>query len=397
MDVIENASPNNTVIEDLDNTIIANNTTPSPTEKQYREFELPANAMHPNTNTNEKTNENINTTDNNDKENESVKEESPDAEANIKEEGKKVFADVIDERGGIFYDLLHLFDDIYVYGRTVIENNYFNFADNADFNLVYPNIYIGNYSTSTNQQLLQSLGITHIISVIPTFNPPFPDKFKYYHISAYDDESQDIKQYFEKSNTFIENVLRENGKILIHCMVGRSRSVSIFLAFLIHIIRGRFSQSVVDLSSVNDVSNEIEYKQFGLVNRNGINMDGVKFTANKRGTENEEENDITRIEFQKPVLNNKYRSFMLYKKESMINEVNRLIEKYEFLQKEIDIFKANDGSIVDTEQNERTINQLKQQFSNNFMIQIIQYIKKYRKEANPNTYFIIQLIDYLQQ
>ena len=92
-----------------------------------------------------------------------------------------------DESGGIIYDILHFFDDIYVYGRTLLENNYINLSDTDDFNLVYPNIYIGNYSTSTNFDLLKTLGITHIISAIPTFNPPFEDKFKYLHIEAYDD------------------------------------------------------------------------------------------------------------------------------------------------------------------------------------------------------------------
>ena len=31
-----------------------------------------------------------------------------------------------DETGGIIYDILHFFDDIYVYGRTLLENNYIN-------------------------------------------------------------------------------------------------------------------------------------------------------------------------------------------------------------------------------------------------------------------------------
>ena len=100
---------------------------------------------------------------------------------------------------------MHTISDLYVYGRTMIENNYINLSDNEDFSIMFPNIYVANYSTSTNLELLQGLGITHIISVIPTFNPPFLDKFKYLHIEAYDDESQDIKKYFEISNEFIKS------------------------------------------------------------------------------------------------------------------------------------------------------------------------------------------------
>ena len=114
------------------------------------------------------------------------------------------------EEPGFFYNLLHILDDIYVYGRTVIENNYFNLSDNVDFNLVYPNIYIGNYSTSTNLELLQGLGITHIITVLPTFNPPFPDKFTYLHIQAYDNEPEDTNP------TEADNASRELRTPYIH-------------------------------------------------------------------------------------------------------------------------------------------------------------------------------------
>ena len=36
----------------------------------------------------------------------------------------------------ILYDVIHTLDDLYVYGRTVIENNYFNFTNNDDFNML---------------------------------------------------------------------------------------------------------------------------------------------------------------------------------------------------------------------------------------------------------------------
>jgi protein-tyrosine phosphatase len=284
-------------------------------------------------------------------------------------------ADIGDEHGGIIYDLIHILDDVYSYSRTVIENNYFNFANNDDFNLVYPNIYIGNYSVSTNIKLLQNVGITHIISVIPTFNPPYPDNFKYLHIPAYDDNSQDIKQYFSKSNKFIENIITEGGKVLIHCMVGRSRSVSIFIAFLINIIQGNINQSFVKLDAENDVSNEVEYKQFSMSKCiNNVNNNVIGDT-------------ITKLEYQKPQLSNKYSTFILYKKETMINEVEELINKYKLLKTEIDIFNDN----ID----DKTFIIIKQQIVNNFMSDILKYVKKYRKVSYPNPYFVEQLIDII--
>lgn len=321
--------------------------------------------------------------------------------------------DVGNERGGIVYDLLHILDDVYVYGRSVIENNYFNFADNDDFNLVYPNIYIGNYSVSTNLELMQSIGISHIISVIPTFNPPFPDKLKYLHIPAYDDESQDITQYFDKCNQFIANVLTEGGKVLIHCMAGRSRSVSIFLAFLINVIQGNFNQSILILDTDNDVSNEAEYKQISNDNirKNNNNQTNIREFVNPLNNNNANNNKpvdnelkIDKVEYQKPQLNinNKYRTFMLYKKETMISEIEKIITKYKLLKKELDIYTNNDttednirGSIGDDVISNKAIATMKQKLSANLFDVIMKYVKKYRKIASPNSYFIEQLINII--
>jgi len=322
-----------------------------------------------------------------------------------------------DERGGIIYDLMHILDDIYVYSRTFIENNYFNLSENDDFSLVYPNIYIGNYSTSTNKQLLTNLGITHIISVIPSFNPPFEDKFKYLHIEAYDDEIQDIKQYFEISNEFISKCLNEGGKILIHCMVGRSRSVTIFLAFLIHIIQGYFHKKNLNLEDCNDIYNSIEYNKF-LKDKTLNNKFNNKFTNSYDGISNQSNqsnhsnhsitNDnyetITTKEHIKPQLNNKEKNFILYKKEKMLNEVDELISIYSILKKEIILFKndsdrnnssSDGGGYKNIDELNQIINQRKQNSGNHFIIQLLKYVKTYRIEANPNPYFITQLCEYI--
>jgi len=296
-----------------------------------------------------------------------------------------------DETGGIIYDILHIFDDIYVYGRTLIENNYFNLSENDEFNLVYPNIYIGNYSTSTNLQLLKDLGITHIVSVIPSFNPPFLDKFNYLHIQAYDDESQDIKQYFEMSNEFIKKCLNEGGKVLIHCMVGRSRSVSICMAFLIYIIQGNFHKRSLNLQETHDlyddIYNSIEYNKFIKINNTKKNSSYDTHTNYEK---------INTSDHIKPNLNNKEKFYIVYKKEIMLNEMDDLIHTYNVLKKEITVFKKKED--CDEDNTYKTINELnkiiknmKNQSGKHFIIQLLKYMKKYRSCAEPNPYFINQL------
>ena len=306
--------------------------------------------------------------------------------------------DVIDsDDGGFIYDIIHTITDFYVSGRILIENNYFNLSSNEDFNLVYPNIYIGNYSTSTNLALLNGIGITHIISVLPTFNPPFNNNFKYLHIKAYDDECQDMIQYFNNSNEFIKNCLNEGGKILIHCMVGRSRSVTIFIAFLIYIIQGKFNQSTLNLEQSNDIYNSIEYKKI-IENLSQIKSEPKhKKTKNQKHNEyNEQHNEdekITTHDHVKPQLSKKDETFIIYKKHEMVNDINNLINKYKLLKQEI--VNMSNYPILDTEESKETFLSVKYKISYEFINQIIFYAKKYRSISCPNAYFVKQLCDIL--
>jgi hypothetical protein len=159
-------------------------------------------------------------------------------------------------------------------------------------------------------------------------------------------------------------------------------------------IHGNFNQNIVRLDANNDVSNELEYKQFCSVAnskagvRDFANPENNTNLGNSSNSNDSQRDDIiNKIEYQQPQLSNKHRTFMLYKKETMINEVDELINKYKLLKKEIDIF-GNDDTV-----STRIYKQLKIQLANNFMIQVLKYIKKYRTETNPNPYFIEQLID----
>ena len=292
-----------------------------------------------------------------------------------------------DDTGTNFiYNIIRYFDDIYVSGRTHIENNYFNLASNEDFNLVYPNIYVGNYSVTTNLDLLKGLGITHIISVIPTFNPAFEDKFKYLYIQAYDDEYQDITKYFDITNEFIKSCLFEGGKVLIHCMVGRSRSISIFIAFLIMIIKGGFNQCIVkmddDIDNCNYASNLIEYQKL-------IENNKRKPTTNSYIDSEQISRNIQEI----PRLSKKEANFINYKKQKMINDIDNIMCDYNLLNKELHNFKKT--TFVETEETEELFENMQSKFSSKIFSEILKYVKSHRGTAMPNNNFINQLCKIL--
>ena len=119
------------------------------------------------------------------------------------------------------------------YGLSFMENRIYNMWNNHDIVEIFPNLFISNYSTSTNKTLLQNLGITHIFTINSFFNPPFPTDFAYHFFPAYDDSREDITQYFDQFAYLARGILLDkSNKILIHCQVGRSRSATLVLAFI---------------------------------------------------------------------------------------------------------------------------------------------------------------------
>jgi hypothetical protein len=49
-------------------------------------------------------------------------------------------------------------------------------AHNLDIDMVYPRLFMSNYSTARNIEAINHHGITHILTVCPYANPQFPTK-----------------------------------------------------------------------------------------------------------------------------------------------------------------------------------------------------------------------------
>lgn len=95
------------------------------------------------------------------------------------------------------------------------------------------NIYISDFASSLNKEKLQEEGITHILSTVLGVEPIFPDDFIYKNIYIRDTEKENIEKYFDECADFIKEAIDANGKILVHCSYGISRSASIVIAYLI--------------------------------------------------------------------------------------------------------------------------------------------------------------------
>lgn len=100
---------------------------------------------------------------------------------------------------------------------------------------IEPNLYLGNLTAATDVQWLKDTKITHILTVdscpLPRKIQLLPDLIVKY-IQITDMPREDLLTYFEDAYQFIDNALHINGKVLVHCYFGVSRSATLVIAYL---------------------------------------------------------------------------------------------------------------------------------------------------------------------
>ncbi|CAM0956892.1 unnamed protein product [Alopecurus aequalis] len=95
-------------------------------------------------------------------------------------------------------------------------------------------LYLGSVGAALNKDALKSLNITHILVVARSLNPAFPAEFTYKKIEVLDSPDTDLAKHFGECFTFIDEGICTGGNVLVHCFAGRSRSVTVVLAYLMN-------------------------------------------------------------------------------------------------------------------------------------------------------------------
>ncbi|XP_057486234.1 dual specificity protein phosphatase 1-like isoform X1 [Actinidia eriantha] len=93
-------------------------------------------------------------------------------------------------------------------------------------------LYLGSLEAANNKSALKSLNVTHILSVTDTLPLAHQNDFVYKTIDIPDRLEVNIAQYFDECFNFIEEAKRVGGGVLVHCVVGKSRSATIVVAYL---------------------------------------------------------------------------------------------------------------------------------------------------------------------
>eukprot|EP00931_Biecheleriopsis_adriatica_P072731 TRINITY_DN47146_c0_g1_i1.p1 TRINITY_DN47146_c0_g1~~TRINITY_DN47146_c0_g1_i1.p1 ORF type:complete len:680 (+),score=196.20 TRINITY_DN47146_c0_g1_i1:106-2145(+) len=96
-------------------------------------------------------------------------------------------------------------------------------------------LFVGG-ATSLCLHLLRQLGVTHILNCTQDLPAPSDEELgdlKWHRLCLADVENQDLGEALEEGLQLIDQVQSAGGKMLIHCHEGKSRSVSLCVAYLI--------------------------------------------------------------------------------------------------------------------------------------------------------------------
>lgn len=115
---------------------------------------------------------------------------------------------------------------------------------------IYDFLVLGSWKDASNVELLRSQHVTHVLNVakeVPTAEDHLNINsagFIHCLIPMLDSHGEDITQHFDKAFDFIEEARRANGKVLVHCRRGISRSPAVVVGYVMRYHHQQYNEAV---------------------------------------------------------------------------------------------------------------------------------------------------------
>lgn len=123
-------------------------------------------------------------------------------------------------------------------------------------NKVLPGLFVGNFRDSKDQDQLIKYNITHILAIHDNARKlPCNNDKEYLCIIASDSPGQNLTQFFPVCNDFIHSARLKGGNILIHCLAGMSRSVTVAVVYLMCVTSLSWRDALKAVQGARNVAN----------------------------------------------------------------------------------------------------------------------------------------------
>jgi len=119
---------------------------------------------------------------------------------------------------------------------TVIQTPTFSsFECDLPHDILDARLFLGSFNQTEKYELVKDLKITHILNMTTECDNIHEDKgIKYMKVSILDEDDKNIHDHFQDAYQFIHDALTEdvNNNVLVHCAMGKSRSATIIIMYL---------------------------------------------------------------------------------------------------------------------------------------------------------------------
>jgi len=94
-------------------------------------------------------------------------------------------------------------------------------------------LFISAFTAVMSKPVLEALGITHVLSVLPISPHHFPG-IRYKKLSVEDSLGANLFTHFPSCCAWIDESLQSGGSVIVHCAAGISRSATVVCAYLMY-------------------------------------------------------------------------------------------------------------------------------------------------------------------
>lgn len=112
-----------------------------------------------------------------------------------------------------------------------------------------PGLFLGPFSACRQTELLRRKGITHVVCFVDETEARLfrtellAQYFNYHQFIVSDSNLQNLIQYFPSTSQYIYNIIFQQGKVVVCCNGGMSRSPAFVIAYIMEIFKIDASQA----------------------------------------------------------------------------------------------------------------------------------------------------------